>query len=126
MPTAQSTVKPSEAGKAKAQKPTKMLETAPEQTIDAAQSSAGLKTPPEQPEFLKQALVIIEKKVRNLEKRRQKLEEYKENQKKGVTLNEDQLAAVAKYEEVLRSLELAKELEKQFVGLANEVTFFLF
>lgn len=30
----------------------------------------GVKTPPEQPEFIKQALIIIEKKVRNLEKRR--------------------------------------------------------
>jgi hypothetical protein len=31
---------------------------------------SGVKTPPEQPEFIKQALIIIEKKVRNLEKRR--------------------------------------------------------
>jgi len=80
----------------------------------------GVKTPPEQPEFIKQALIIIEKKVRNLEKRRQKLEEYKENQRKGTVLNEDQLNAVSKYEEVLRSLELSRELEKQFVGLAND------
>ena len=49
------------------------------------------------------------------------MEEYKENQKKGTTLNEDQLLAVSKYEEVVRSLELSKELEKQFIGLANEV-----
>lgn len=35
-------------------------------------------------------------------------------------LNEDQLNAVSKYEEVLRSLELSRELEKQFVGLAND------
>jgi len=80
----------------------------------------GVKTPPEQPEFIKQALVIIEKKVRNLEKRRQKLEEYKENQRKGIVLNEDQLSAVSKFEEVTRSLELSRELEKQFVGLAND------
>lgn len=83
-------------------------------------SVGGLKTPPEQPEFIKQALVIIEKKVRNLEKRRQKLEEYKENQRKGDVLNEDQLSAVSKYEEVIRTLELSRELEKQFVTLAND------
>lgn len=32
--------------------------------------AGGNKTPQEQPEFIKQALIIIEKKVRNLEKRR--------------------------------------------------------
>jgi predicted S18 family serine protease len=48
------------------------------------------------------------------------LEEYKDIQKRGANLNEDQLLAVSKYEEVLRSLELSRELEKQFVGLAND------
>lgn len=84
------------------------------------QASGGIKTPQEQPEFIKQALIIIEKKVRNLEKRKLKLEEYKDVQSKGTTLNEDQSLAVSKYEEVLRSLELSRELEKQFVGLAND------
>ena len=42
-------------------------------------------------------------------------------QKKGTKLNEDQLLAVSKYDEVIRSLELSRELEKQFVGLANDV-----
>ena len=35
--------------------------------------TTGNKTPQEQPEFIKQSLIIIEKKVRNLEKRRVKL-----------------------------------------------------
>jgi len=83
-------------------------------------NSTGNKTPQEQPEFIKQALIIIEKKVRNLEKRRIKLEEYKSNQRKGEKLNEDQLSAVSKYDEVIRTLELTRELEKQFVSLAND------
>jgi len=93
-----------------------------EQAINTntATAAGGVKTPPEQPEFIKQALVIIEKKVRNLEKRRQKLEEYKETQRKGTALNEDQLLAVSKFEEVIKSLELSRELEKQFIGLAND------
>ena len=33
-------------------------------------TTTGTKTPPEQPEFIKQTLIIIEKKVRNLDKRR--------------------------------------------------------
>ena len=50
-----------------------------------------------------------------------KLEEYKAEEKKGIKLNEDQLSAVSRYDEVLRTLELSRELEKQFVGLANDV-----
>ena len=36
----------------------------------ATAATGGNKTPQEQPEFIKQALIIIEKKVRNLEKRK--------------------------------------------------------
>lgn len=98
----------------------KKSESELEQTSSTPTPNPGTKTPPEQPEFIKQTLIIIEKKVRNLDKRRQKLEEYKHNQKKGQVLNEDQLLAVSKYEEVLRTLELSRELEKQFVNLAND------
>lgn len=96
----------------------KKAENEPEQKQE--QTPSGNKTPPEQPEFIKQTLIIIEKKVRNLDKRRQKLEEYKESQRKGTKLNEDQLLAVSRYDEVIRSLELSRELEKQFVTLAND------
>lgn len=40
------------------------------QEKESSQQPTGNKTPPEQPEFIKQALIIIEKKVRNLDKRR--------------------------------------------------------
>lgn len=83
-------------------------------------SNTGARTPPDQPEFIKQTLIIIEKKARNLDKRRQRLEEYKASERKGTVLNEDQLLAVSKYEEVLRTLELSRELEKQFIALAND------
>jgi hypothetical protein len=36
----------------------------------AVVTTSGVKTPQEYPEFIKQALLVIEKKVRNLEKRR--------------------------------------------------------
>lgn len=77
-------------------------------------------TPQEQPEYIKQALTVIEKKVRNLDKRRIKLEEYKDLQRKGQVLNEDQLLAVSKYDEVKGTLEVAKDLDKQLIGLAND------
>lgn len=99
---------------------TKTLAKKSESEQEQVASNAGTKTPPEQPEFIKQTLIIIEKKVRNLDKRRQKLDEYKHSQKKGQTLNEDQLLAVSKYDEVIRTLELSRELEKQFITLAND------
>lgn len=41
-----------------------------EQQKTSQGATTGNKTPLEQPEFIKQSLIIIEKKVRNLEKRR--------------------------------------------------------
>lgn len=119
MPIAQSSSKnQADTNKSMKTQQQKKAETEPEQKQE--QTSSGVKTPPEQPEFIKQTLIIIEKKVRNLDKRRQKLEEYKESQRKGQKLNEDQLLAVSRYDEVIRTLELSKELEKQFVTLAND------
>jgi len=123
MPIAQSSSR-NQTGSTKSSKQhkTSMSESVEEtrQQVIEQPTNTGTKTPPEQPEFIKQTLIIIEKKVRNLDKRRIKLEEYKENARKGATLNEDQLSAVAKYDEVLRTLELTKEMEKSFIGLAND------
>lgn len=124
MPIAQSSSKNNTTGSA-ATKSTKQHKNSAtdgdvEQKQQVEQQNSGSRTPPEQPEFIKQTLVIIEKKVRNLDKRRQKLEEYRESARKGTILNDDQLNAVSRYDEVLRTLELAREMEKQFVGLAND------
>ncbi|XP_023326680.1 caprin-1 [Eurytemora carolleeae] len=54
--------------------------------------------PPES--SLNQALAIVEKKVRNLEKRKAKLDTYRESKAAGKALNEDQKLAVSKYDEV--------------------------
>ena len=40
--------------------------------------------------------------------------------KSGKDLNEDQTQALSKFDDVLRALEFSKELEKQFVTLAND------
>ncbi|XP_021916689.1 caprin homolog isoform X2 [Zootermopsis nevadensis] len=66
----------------------------------------------------RQAIIILEHKIRNLEKRKRKIESYREEQKNGKDLNSDQLAAVAKYEEVQQTLEFARDLCKQFNGIA--------
>ncbi|XP_067001718.2 caprin homolog isoform X3 [Anabrus simplex] len=69
---------------------------------------------------IRQAIVIIEHKIRNLEKRKRKIESYRELQKDGKELNSDQLNAVSKYEEVLQTLDFARELCKQFNGIAAD------
>eukprot|EP00092_Neocalanus_flemingeri_P013843 GFUD01014934.1.p1 GENE.GFUD01014934.1~~GFUD01014934.1.p1 ORF type:complete len:703 (-),score=275.86 GFUD01014934.1:953-3061(-) len=73
-------------------------------------------TPPDT--TLQAALAIVEKKVRNLEKRKGKLDAYRDTLERGKTLNEDQQAAVAKYDEVIGTLEFARELSGQFNKLA--------
>lgn len=66
------------------------------------------------------AIAIVEKKVRNLEKRKGKLDAYRDTLRKGKALNEDQQSAVDKYEEVIGTLEFTKELMGQFGKLSQD------
>lgn len=73
-------------------------------------------------EPIRQAIIVIEHKIRNLEKRKGKLESYRDLQKNGKELNQDQKTAVAKYDEVQQTLDITRELYKQIVGIANDAT----
>ncbi|KAB5558777.1 hypothetical protein PHYPO_G00021130 [Pangasianodon hypophthalmus] len=72
-------------------------------------------------EALKQVLSIIEKKVRNMEKRKSKLEDYKTRKTKGERLNQDQLEALSKAQEVAHNLDFAREMLKSFSSLNVEI-----
>ncbi|XP_061422772.1 caprin-1 isoform X8 [Lethenteron reissneri] len=72
-------------------------------------------------EPLRQALLVLEKKARNLEKRKSKLDDYKAKLNDGHALNQDQQEAVAKYMEVVSSLEFARDLLKTFASLNQDV-----
>uniref|UniRef100_A0A669B365 Cell cycle associated protein 1b n=1 Tax=Oreochromis niloticus TaxID=8128 RepID=A0A669B365_ORENI len=74
-----------------------------------------------QSEVLKQVLVVIEKKVRNMEKKKSKLDDYEVRKNKGEGLNQDQLEALSKYQEVMNNLEFARELQKTFVTLGQDI-----
>merc|ERR1719180_240421 len=89
---------------------------APTNTNNKAEMMAG---GPEN-NMVTQALAIVEKKVRNLEKRKGKLDGYREDKRRGKELNEDQKAAVAKYDEVVGTLDFARELTGQFTKLASD------
>lgn len=69
---------------------------------------------------LKSIVTIFEKKTRNLEKRKGKLELLKKELEQGKELNEDQKAAVGKYDQVQETLELTKELQKSVTAVVQE------
>ncbi|KAM4734094.1 LOW QUALITY PROTEIN: caprin-1b [Anableps anableps] len=74
-----------------------------------------------QSEVLKQVLCVIDKKVRNMEKKKSKLDDYKVRKNKGEGLNQDQLEALSKYQEVMNNLEFARELHKTFITLGQDI-----
>ncbi|XP_048024198.1 caprin-1b [Megalobrama amblycephala] len=74
-----------------------------------------------QSEAMKQVLVVLEKKVRNMEKKKSKLDDYQARNSKGERLNQDQLEALSKYQEVIHNLEFARELHKSFLALGQEI-----
>ncbi|XP_071358258.1 caprin-2 isoform X2 [Trachinotus anak] len=71
--------------------------------------------------YIEDGLICLKHKVRNLEKKKLKLEDYKKRLNQGEALNKDQMAAVEKYEEVLHNLEFARELHKTLDGLTENL-----
>ncbi|CAF1066980.1 unnamed protein product [Didymodactylos carnosus] len=69
---------------------------------------------------LTQAVLMLEKKQRNLVKRKDKLESYEQEAKSGKELNKDQKDALAKYGEVIGQIECAKETYEQLKKLQQE------
>uniref|UniRef100_UPI003AAFC6D7 caprin-1b isoform X2 n=1 Tax=Centroberyx gerrardi TaxID=166262 RepID=UPI003AAFC6D7 len=74
-----------------------------------------------QSEVLKQVMGIIEKKARNMEKKKGKLDDYQARKNKGERLNQDQLEALSKYQEVMNNLEFSRELQKSFLALGQDI-----
>nr|XP_039257603.1 caprin-1-like isoform X1 [Styela clava] len=70
---------------------------------------------------LKHVITFIEKKIRNLDKRKAKLDGYRRMVEDGKPLDPDQTAAASKYDEVIGSLEFAKDLIKNFEATTIEV-----
>ncbi|XP_042309876.1 caprin-1 isoform X3 [Sceloporus undulatus] len=98
-------------------------EAAAAPAISAAPSAPvpGGSTSSVQTEAMKQILGVIDKKLRNLEKKKGKLDDYQDRMNKGERLNQDQLDAVSKYQEVSNNLEFAKELQRSFMALSQDI-----
>ncbi|XP_020638488.3 caprin-1 isoform X2 [Pogona vitticeps] len=93
----------------------------PQAAATAAATVPGGSTSSVQTEAMKQILGVIDKKLRNLEKKKSKLDDYQDRMNKGERLNQDQLDAVSKYQEVSNNLEFAKELQRSFMALSQDI-----
>ncbi|XP_048339249.1 caprin-1 isoform X2 [Sphaerodactylus townsendi] len=115
MPSATSSAMASSGGKAEKE----AAAAPPSQAVAAAVSGGG--TSSVQTEAMKQILGVIDKKLRNLEKKKGKLDDYQDRMNKGERLNQDQLDAVSKHQEVSNNLEFAKELQRSFMALSQDI-----
>ncbi|XP_078529893.1 caprin-2 isoform X2 [Lissotriton helveticus] len=71
--------------------------------------------------YIDNGLICLKHKIRNIEKKKIKLQDYRDRMNNGEMLNPDQLEAVEKYDEILHNLEFAKELQKTFAALSQEL-----
>ncbi|XP_020033721.1 caprin-2 isoform X2 [Castor canadensis] len=94
-----------------------------QRALSPLQSTLGSAASPSQAyeTYIDNGLICLKHKIRNIEKKKLKLEDYKDRLKNGEHLNPDQLEAVEKYEEVLHNLEFAKDLQKTFAGLSQDL-----
>ncbi|XP_074488607.1 caprin-1b isoform X2 [Sebastes fasciatus] len=74
-----------------------------------------------QSEVMKQVLCVLDKKVRNMEKKKGKLDDYQVKKDKGESLNQDQLEALTKFQEITNNLEFGRELQKTFITLGQDI-----
>jgi len=90
----------------------------PQQQINS--TSSGITTDTINVDSITQALLMLEKKQRNLGKRKEKLESYEQEAKTGKELNKDQKDALAKYGEVLGQIECVKDIYEQLKKIQAE------
>ncbi|XP_037315523.2 caprin-2 isoform X2 [Pungitius pungitius] len=71
--------------------------------------------------YIEDGLLCLKHKIRNLEKKKLKLEDYRKRLDFGEELNHDQTEAVKKYEEVVHNLVFARELHMSLNALTQNL-----
>ncbi|CAF1408511.1 unnamed protein product [Rotaria magnacalcarata] len=92
----------------------------PQQQQQIISTSTGNTTDTTHADAITQVILMLEKKQRNLGKRKEKLESYEEEAKSGKELNKDQKEALAKYAEVLGQIECVKDISEQIKKIQTE------
>lgn len=72
-------------------------------------------------DYIEEGLICLKHKIRNIEKKKLKLERYRLRLSNGETLNKDQMNAVERYEEVVHNLTFAKDLQKNISVLTQDL-----
>ncbi|CAF2695841.1 unnamed protein product [Rotaria sp. Silwood2] len=91
-----------------------------QQQQQMSSASTGNTTDTMNADPITQVILMLEKKQRNLGKRKEKLESYEEEAKTGKELNKDQKEALAKYGEVLGQIECVKDISEQLKKIQTE------
>lgn len=86
----------------------------------SSQSSMQIQAPMEKADAAKAVLSFLEKKLRNLEKRKTKLSMYKTMVEEGKELNEDQKLAVGQLNRLEQNVEFFKEIQKNLSQVCTE------
>eukprot|EP00079_Xenopus_tropicalis_P013566 XP_002942296.2 PREDICTED: caprin-2 isoform X2 [Xenopus tropicalis] len=93
-----------------------------QQALSPLQSSLLSTTPFQAYEtYIDNGLICLKHKIRNIEKKKVKLDDYRDRLSSGEALNQDQQEAVEKYEEVIHNLDFARELQKTFSALSQDL-----
>ncbi|XP_072528579.1 caprin-2 isoform X2 [Salminus brasiliensis] len=71
--------------------------------------------------YIEEGLICLRHKIRNIEKKKLKLEGYKLRLKEGEMLNQDQMDAVGRYEEVVHNLKFARDLQTTLCALTQDL-----
>jgi len=64
---------------------------------------------------------VVSKRLRSLNKKKRNIEQLEEQQRKGQTLNADQLAVIASKERIEKEIEDLQSLSEQMTQIAQEV-----
>lgn len=89
--------------------------------MPAASNKTEQKTSPEAGDVSKVYLNILDRKVRNIEKRKSRLDTIKQKAAAGDTLEKEQQATLQHYETVLATLEFTKDLHKTFLTTSQDL-----
>jgi len=91
-----------------------------QQQQSISSTPSGITTDTTNVDPITQAILMLEKKQRNLGKRKEKLESYEQEAKTGKELNKDQKEALAKYGEVLGQIECVKDIYEQLKKIQTD------
>ncbi|KAI0978692.1 hypothetical protein GJ496_005438 [Pomphorhynchus laevis] len=85
------------------------------------QQISNLEKVVEPSDSLSYGIYLFDKKIRNLEKKKTKIEKHAKDRKQGKELNDDQIQAINRLDETIAALIATRDIKKQFEDTVEEV-----